>query len=67
MKGVCKALDGTKVQGSDEVLTANPDCICSNPMAAMLCPYGHMLECHYPQTCTEAECGHYLAQREDEG
>lgn len=29
------------------------------PMGCMFCPYGHMLECHYPHTCEEAECSHY--------
>jgi hypothetical protein len=30
-----------------------------NPMVCMTCSYGHMLECHYPYTCEEAECSHY--------
>lgn len=30
-----------------------------NAAACMFCPNGHMLECHYPKTCQEAECGHY--------
>jgi len=30
-----------------------------NAIACNLCPFGHMLECHYPLTCDEAECGHY--------
>jgi len=37
---------------------ANPACRCS-PMQAMFCAYGHMLECHYPHTCREAQCDHY--------
>jgi hypothetical protein len=37
-----------------------------SPMACMLCPYGHMLECHYPQTCEEARCSHYLREVEIE-
>jgi len=41
----------------------NPKCVCwPNLMAAMFCPYGHMTECHYPMTCTEAECSHYQAE-----
>ena len=64
MKGVCKALDGHPVEGSDEVLRANPECECHTAMAAMFCPYGHMLECHYPHTCEEAECQHYQAYEE---
>lgn len=29
------------------------------PMRCMFCPYGHMIECHHPFTCDEAECSHY--------
>lgn len=56
--GVCKGLDGKKVDGSNEVLVANPKCVCPTPMAAMFCMTGHMLECHYPMSCEESECGH---------
>lgn len=34
----------------------------ANPMACMFCSYGHMTECHYPSTCEEARCSHYLAE-----
>ena len=27
-------------------------------------PYGHMTECHYPLTCEEARCSHYLQELE---
>lgn len=37
----------------------NPKCICPNPMAAFFCAYGHMLECHYPLTCDQAQCSHF--------
>lgn len=37
-----------------------------NPMACMFCPFGHMLECHYPYTCEEAECSHYQREVEEE-
>jgi len=30
-----------------------------SPAACMFCSYGHMLECHYPKTCKEANCSHY--------
>ena len=36
----------------------NPVCVCPNPMAAFLCPYGHMTECHFPMSCREANCAH---------
>lgn len=45
---------------------ANPECRCFTPVAAMFCPYGHMLECHYPMTCEEAECEHYKRDIEAE-
>lgn len=34
------------------------------PMNCMFCPYGHLLECHYPSTCDEVECSHYEAEME---
>lgn len=33
----------------------------------MFCSFGHMLECHYPLTCEEAECDHYRQEMEAEG
>jgi hypothetical protein len=35
-----------------------------SPHQCMFCSYGHMLECHYPMTCEEAECEHYLREME---
>ena len=37
-----------------------------NQMACMFCQYGHMLECHFPYTCEEVECSHYLQEMEAE-
>jgi len=28
------------------------------PMQCMFCSYGHMVECHYPLSCDEAQCSH---------
>jgi hypothetical protein len=39
-------------------LQPHPLCICENPMQAMFCPYGHMMECHLPLSCKEAQCSH---------
>ena len=43
----------------------NPNCQCRkegrNPM---FCMTGHLLECHYPQSCEEANCSHYQAEGE---
>lgn len=47
-------------------VAGNNDCVCPTPMQAMFCPYGHMTECHYPKTCDEAQCSHYLRQRDAE-
>ena len=46
-------------------IPANPKCQC-NPMQATFCIYGHMLECHFPQNCREAECDHYKRALENE-
>jgi len=34
----------------------------TSPMACMLCPVGHMLECHYPHTCGDARCSHLKSE-----
>lgn len=45
----------------------NPNCQCKgNPLLQFFCRTGHMTECHYPQTCQEAECSHYEAEYEAE-
>ncbi len=33
-----------------------------SPLVCILCEFGHMLDCHYPLTCQEAECSHYKAE-----
>lgn len=35
-----------------------------SPVGCTFCQYGHMLECHFPKTCEEARCGHYLQEEE---
>jgi len=35
-----------------------------NALACMFCPFGHMLECHYPYTCEHVECSHYQQEVE---
>ena len=37
----------------------------TGPMAYMLCPYGHMTMCHYPTTCSQAQCAHLARYTED--
>lgn len=36
-----------------------------HPISCMFCPYGHMLACHYPMTCEEAECEHYQQEMDE--
>jgi hypothetical protein len=38
-----------------------------NPMACTFCTFGHMLCCHYPMTCDEAQCSHYEEASVDDG
>lgn len=33
-----------------------------NPMACWFCAFGHATDCHYPETCEEAECSHCEVQ-----
>ncbi len=54
-----------EVDGMGAVKTTTGQCPLgeANPMACMFCRYGHMMECHYPQTCSEAECSHYQSEQ----
>ncbi len=36
------------------------------PMTCMFCGRGHMMECHYPKTCREANCSKYRINNEVE-
>lgn len=44
----------------------NKDCKCPTPQASMFCMTGHMLECHYPLSCREAQCSHFAAAQLEE-
>ncbi len=45
----------------------NPKCQCKgNPMMQMLCSFGHMTECHYPDDCEEAQCSHLERYEDDD-
>jgi hypothetical protein len=37
-----------------------------SPVSCMFCSFGHMLDCHYPYTCEEANCSHYQAEANQE-
>jgi hypothetical protein len=41
-------------------------CGAASPVGCTFCHYGHMLECHHPYTCEEAECSHYQREMEVE-
>ncbi len=34
----------------------------THPAACTFCAYGHMTECHYPDTCSIAQCEHFKQQ-----
>lgn len=61
-----KAREIINKQGITKI--ANGECPTDalSPMACNFCPYGHMLDCHYPQTCEEAKCSHYQQEMEAE-
>lgn len=52
--------------GVGRIVRGECPCGAFTPMACMFCPYGHMLECHYPYTCEEVECSHYQQEMEAE-
>ena len=45
--------------GATKILTGKCPLGGISPMACMFCEFGHMLDCHYPRTCEEAQCSHY--------
>jgi hypothetical protein len=50
--------------GATKTLTGKCPLGARNPMACMLCSYGHMVSCHYPLSCDEANCNHYSEDQE---
>jgi hypothetical protein len=40
-------------------LPGNPACTCPTPLASLLCPFGHLTECHQGQSCEAAQCFHW--------
>lgn len=52
------------IKNIDEYLDyAYPFDLKVSPMNCMLCIYGHITECHYPETCEEALCNHFIIDR----
>lgn len=58
-------LDGKYEPGLVRIKTGTCPMKSSHPMSCMFCMCGHMLSCHYPMTCEEAECDHYQREQED--
>jgi hypothetical protein len=50
--------------GDDEATRADPNCQCTTVAAALLCRTGHLLECHFPQSCESAQCSHWQRNQE---
>ncbi|MBA7666061.1 hypothetical protein ES703_74136 [subsurface metagenome] len=48
--------------GMYKIATGNCPLVAVSPLACMFCEYGHMLDCHYPHDCKEAECSHYQVE-----
>lgn len=45
--------------GIDVILSSECPVGAESPMTCMVCEFGHMTECHYPDRCAEAQCGHF--------
>ena len=37
------------------------------PTACMLCRFGHLMDCHHPKTCEQANCSHYQSEFHRDG
>jgi hypothetical protein len=47
-------------EGIDVITSGQCPMNCGSPMGCVFCSFGHMNECHYPQSCEEARCSHLL-------
>lgn len=54
------------VMGMDLIKAGNCPRGALSPMACMFCSTGHMTECHYPMSCGEAQCSHFLNRGSDQ-
>lgn len=52
-------LDGKFIPGLVLIKTGKCPRKGNNSMSCMFCPVGHLLECHFPDTCEIARCSHY--------
>ena len=53
------------VDSEDESLRPNPVCICSTVGQVLACATGHLMDCHYPQSCESARCSHWQRNQEN--
>lgn len=51
-------LDGKYEPGMVKIKTGTCPLKAVNLMACMFCSMGHLLECHFPKNCEEAQCQH---------
>lgn len=58
-------LDGKYEPGIARIAAGECPLNGKSAMACQFCPVGHMLECHYNMTCSEAECSHLAKYDED--
>lgn len=65
-EGEARAEAKKQTDSMGAVKTARGECPIggANPMACMFCSFGHMTDCHYPETCEEARCSHYQEELE---
>lgn len=52
------------ITGAQKLPLPNPDCECPRIIQAMYCLTGHILECHFPIPCSEADCDYYRNDQE---
>ena len=64
-KGESKNLATREVNsmGVVKVFTGQCPLGARSSLACTFCSFGHLTDCHYPQTCEEAQCSHYQQQR----
>lgn len=58
-------LGGKYEPGIVKIRTGECPVHATSPMACQFCPTGHMTECHYPLTCSQAKCSHLSRYDED--
>ena len=60
----CRSLSGMSRFPTGIERIASGECQAAGPHACTFCQYGHMTECHFPHTCGEAQCDHFLDEQD---